>query len=102
MKCFTLIAASTLATLAMVGAGGCVSDEHRMNVAASQDDSRRSEFEHCRAAGHTDCDAILNSPVTSNTPERGSVQEQERREAYRRCVDRGGTDCDDLLHRDNP
>jgi hypothetical protein len=101
MKCFTLIAAATLATLAMVGAGGCTS-EHRMNVAASQDDTRRSEFEHCRAAGHTDCDAILNSPVTSNTPERGSVQEQERREAYRRCVDRGGTDCDDLLHRDNP
>jgi hypothetical protein len=101
MKRFKLIAASTLATLGMVGAGGCTS-EHRMNVAASQDDNRRAEFEHCRAEGRTDCDAILNSRVNSNTSEGASVREQEQREAYRRCVDRGGTDCDDILHRDNP
>ena len=101
MKGFALIAASTLASLAIVGVGGCTS-EHRMDVAASQDDTRRSEFEHCRAEGRTDCDAILNSPVTPNSSASRSIREQERHEAYKRCVDRGGTDCDDLLHRDNP
>jgi hypothetical protein len=100
MKGFTLMAASTLAALVMVGGVGCASPEHRMNVAASRDDARRSEFEHCRAEGRTDCDAILNAPVNSNTPGGNSVREQERREAYNRCIDRGGTDCDDLLHRD--
>lgn len=78
-------------------AGGCATPEHRMNTAADRDDTRRTQFEHCRDQGRTDCDAILNAPVTSNT--RGdSVREQERRVAYDRCVDRGGTDCDDLLH----
>jgi hypothetical protein len=100
MKGFTLIAASTLATLMIVGGGGCASPEHRMNVAASRDDTRRSEFEHCRAAGRDDCDAILNAPVDSSTRGGNSVREQERREAYNRCIDRGGSDCDDLLHRD--
>jgi len=91
---------TALALVALsIFAGGCATPEHRMNVAASQDDSRRAEFEHCRAAGRTDCDAILNAPVDSNTPRSDSVREQERREAYNRCVDRGGTDCDDLLHR---
>ena len=88
-------------TAMMIFAGGCTSDEHRLNVAASRDETRRSEFEHCRAEGRADCDAILNAPVNSNTPPpRGdSVREQERREAYDRCVQRGGSDCDDLLHR---
>ena len=98
MKRFTPRVVLTLAAL-MVVIGGCAVPEHRMNVAASQDDARRSDFEHCRAEGRTDCDAILNAPVDSNTPRRDSVREQERREAYDRCVARGGSDCDDLLHR---
>ena len=98
MKSSTSKAAFTLASL-MFFVGGCATSEHRMNVAASRDDTRRTEFEHCRAEGRTDCDAILNAPVDSNTPPAGSsVREQERRAAYNRCVDRGGSDCDDLLH----
>ena len=69
-----------------------------MNVAADRDDARRTDFEHCRSAGRTDCDAILNAPVNSNTTRGDSVREQERRDAYNRCVDRGGADCDELLH----
>jgi hypothetical protein len=99
MKGITSMAALGL-TAMMVLTGGCATHEHRMNVAASRDDTRRSEFEHCRAEGRADCDAILNAPVNSNTHERGdSVREQERRDAYDRCVQRGGNDCDDLLHR---
>jgi hypothetical protein len=94
---------STLAlglAVLIISTSGCVAPEHRMNVAASRDEARRDDFERCRAEGHTDCDAILNAPVNSNTPPRGdSVRDQERREAYDRCVARGGTDCDDLLHR---
>jgi hypothetical protein len=98
MKCVTSMAALGL-TATMIFTGGCATSEHRMNVAASRDDTRRSEFEHCRAEGRSDCDAILNAPVNSNTPPRGdSVREQERRDAYDRCVQRGGNDCDDLLH----
>jgi hypothetical protein len=78
---------------------GCATPEHRMNVAASHDDARRTDFEHCRAEGRTDCDAILNAPVNSNTSRGDSVREQERREAYDRCIARNGNDCDDLLHR---
>lgn len=70
-----------------------------MDVAASRDDARRSEFEHCRAEGRTDCDAVLNAPVNSNAPGSDSVREQELRTAYDRCVARGGSNCDDLLHR---
>jgi len=92
-------AASLALTALMIFATGCATEEHRMNVAASRDDSRRAEFEHCRAEGRTDCDAILNAPVNSNTPESDSVRDQERHKAYDRCVARGGTDCDDLLHR---
>jgi hypothetical protein len=76
--------------------GGCAFPEHRQAVAAQRDDTRRTEFEHCRAEGRTDCDAILNAPVTS-TPHPDSVQMQERRKAYDRCVERRGEDCDDLL-----
>jgi hypothetical protein len=94
MKGFTSVAASTLTAL-VIFAAGCASPEHRMNVAESRDDSRRAEFEHCRDQGRSDCDAILNEPVNSNTPY--SVRERERRAAYNRCVARGGTDCDDLL-----
>ena len=92
------MAALTLAAF-VVFAGGCATHEQRMNVAASRDDTRRADFEHCRAEGRTDCDAILNAPVNSNTPDGDSVRAQERRSAYDRCVARGGTDCDDLLHR---
>jgi hypothetical protein len=99
MKGLASKAAFTLASL-LIFAGGCTTSEHRMNVAASRDDTRRTEFEHCRAEGRTDCDAILNTPVNSNTPSGSSVREQERRAAYDRCVARGGTDCDDLLHRE--
>lgn len=97
MNRFRSTAALTLMTL-MVVAGGCASPEHRMNVAASRDEARRDDFERCRADGRSDCDAILNAPVNSNTDRGDSVREQERRDAYNRCVDRGGTDCDDLLH----
>ena len=81
-------------------AGGCATSEHRMDTAADRDDTRRAQFEHCRDQGRTDCDAILNAPVNSNTARGSSVRDQERRLAYDRCVDRGGTDCDDLLHRE--
>jgi hypothetical protein len=97
MKRIRSITVLTLAAFA-VFAGGCAAPEHRMNVAASRDDTRRTDFEHCRAEGRTDCDAILNAPVNSNTPDGDSVRAQERRAAYDRCVERGGTDCDDLLH----
>jgi len=98
MKGVTSMAALGL-TAMMMFAGGCATNEHRMNMAASRDDTRRSQFEHCRAEGRSDCDAILNAPVNSNTPQRSdSVREEERREAYDRCVQRGGHDCDDLLH----
>ena len=80
--------------------GGCATSEHRMDSAADRDDTRRAQFEHCRDQGRTDCDAILNAPVNSNTTRSASVRDQERRLAYNRCVDRGDTDCDDLLHHD--
>jgi hypothetical protein len=102
MKGFTSMAALSVAGL-MIFASGCAAPEHRMNVAASRDDTRRDDFEHCRAQGRSDCDAILNAPVNSNTaaPYHGdSVREQERREAYNRCIERNGSNCDDLLHRD--
>src|ERR1700712_2021440 len=98
MKSMTSRSALALAALTIF-IGGCSAPEHRMNVAASRDDTRRSEFEHCRAEGRSDCDAILNAPVNSNTPGGNSVREQERRAAYDRCVDRRGTNCDDLLQR---
>lgn len=71
-----------------------------MNTAANRDDTRRADFEHCRAAGGTDCDRILNAPVNSNisSEDHGDrVREQEKRAAYDRCRARGGSDCDDLL-----
>jgi hypothetical protein len=98
MKGLTSKSALTLAVLTIF-AGGCAAPEHRMNVAASQDDTRRSDFEHCRAEGRADCDTILNAPVNSNASSGRSIREQEQRAAYDRCVDRGGSDCDDLLHR---
>jgi hypothetical protein len=99
MKRLTPVIALGLTTFMMFSAG-CSSPDHRMNVAASRDENRRTDFEHCRAQGRTDCDAILNAPVNSNTPSSGdSVREQERRDAYNRCIARGGNDCEDLLHR---
>lgn len=87
-------------SMLVIFASGCATPEHRMDSAADRDDTRRAQFEHCRADGRTDCDAILNGPVSSDTMSRDSVREQERRTAYNRCVDRGGSDCDDLLHHD--
>jgi hypothetical protein len=99
MKNIALMATSAIAAFVVITGSGCVSSpEHRMNVAASRDDTRRSEFEHCRDQGRSDCDAILNAPVDSTTSG-SSVREQERRAAYNRCVDRGGNDCDDILRR---
>ncbi len=95
MKSFISSEFIALAAL-MILVGGCASPEHRQAVAAHRDDTRRTEFEHCRADGRTDCDAILNAPVTS-TPDSDSVQAQERRKAYDRCVERDGRNCDDLL-----
>jgi len=92
----TALALSMLAVLIT----GCVTPESRMDSAANRDDNRRVQFEHCRDQGRTDCDAILNAPVSSNSTRSDSVREQERRSAYNRCVDRGGSDCDDLLHHD--
>jgi hypothetical protein len=100
MKALNTVAAAAVVALMMFAGGCATSSEHRMNVAESRDDTRRAEFEHCRDQGRSDCDAILNAPVNSNTPGGNSVRDQERRAAYNRCVDRGGTDCDDLLHRD--
>jgi hypothetical protein len=104
MKVFKSLTMCTVAALVVL-TSGCASDEHRMNVAAGRDESRRTDFEHCRAEGRSDCDAILNAPVNSNSPpardhERRSqeVRDQERREAYDRCKARGASDCDDLLH----
>lgn len=98
MRKFIRTAAVVPAAL-MIFLGGCSTPEHRMNVAAARDDTRRSEFEHCRSEGRTDCDAILNAPVDPNTTRGDSVREQERHDAYDRCVARNGTDCDDLLRR---
>ena len=84
-------------TAFMMLLGGCTSPEHRQAVAAHRDDTRRADFEQCRAEGRDNCDAILNAPV-SNTPNPDTVREQERRNAYDRCVARSGNDCDDLLH----
>jgi hypothetical protein len=99
MSGFLSRAALTLSAMSIL-VGGCATSEHRMDTAANRDDSRRTDFEHCRDAGRSDCDAILNAPVNSNTYRSDSVREQERRQAYNRCVDRGGTGCDDLLHHD--
>ena len=96
MKGLRSVAALTLGALIIV-AGGCVSPEQRMHVAASRDESRRAAFEHCRAEGRIDCDAILNEPVNSNTYRRDSIRDQEARAAYERCIARNGSDCDDLL-----
>ena len=83
----------------IIFAGGCVSPEHRMHVAASRDESRRAAFERCRAEGRIGCDAILNEPVSSNTSRRDTVRDQEARAAYERCIARNGSNCDDLLPR---
>ena len=91
--------ALTLTVLAIL-VGGCATSTQRMDTAANRDDVRRSEFEHCRDQGRSDCDTILNAPVNSNTNRGNTVREQERRVAYDRCVNRGGTGCDDLLHHD--
>jgi len=102
MKKFAYVATSAIAAFVVMTSSGCYSSpEHRMNVAANRDDSRRTQFENCRAQGRSDCDAILNAPVDSTPPagSGASVREQERRAAYNRCVDRGGTDCDDILRR---
>ena len=91
------VAACGLTALVLL-TSGCYSPDHRMNVAADRDQDRRAEFEHCRAEGRTDCDAILNAPVNSNTTTSGdAVRERERRAAYDRCVSEGGNDCADLL-----
>ena len=99
MKAFQLLAASA-ATAVLLLSAGCASPEHRMATAANRDDTRRMDFEHCRAAGGTECDKILNAPVNSNTAgeDHGDrVREQEQRAAYDRCRARNGSDCDDLL-----
>jgi hypothetical protein len=103
LKSLTMCAVAALVVLT----SGCASDEHRMNVAAGRDEARRTDFEHCRAEGRSDCDAILNAPVNSNAApdtvrdrehRSDAIREQERREAYDRCKARGANDCDDLLH----
>lgn len=98
MKRFAPIAAYGL-TVFVLFAGGCATPEHRMNVAASRDQDRRADFERCRSEERTDCDAILNAPVDSNTARGDSVRERERRAAYDRCVAQSGNDCADLLRR---
>jgi hypothetical protein len=102
MKRYLSLSALALSALAVL-TSGCASDASRMHRAASRDEARRAEFEHCRANGGSNCDAILNEPVNSNTYRsdtyRGdAVREQEAREAYDRCVQRGGSDCDDIRH----
>jgi hypothetical protein len=98
MSRFANIAAYGLAAFILV-AGGCATEEHRNDVAASRDQTRRADFERCRSEGRSDCDAILNAPVNSNTTSGDTVREREARAAYDRCVSEGGRDCDDLLKR---
>lgn len=89
-----------LGLFAMYGSG-CYTPEQRQHVAAARDDDRRAAFEQCRADGRTDCDSILNAPVTSDAPDHGdAVRERERHAAYERCLNEGGRDCDDLLKHD--
>jgi hypothetical protein len=96
MKRYLKMSALALSALVVL-TSGCASDASRMHRAAYRDDARRAEFEHCRANGGNDCDAILNEPVNSNTHHGDSVREQEARQAYDRCIARGGDHCDDLL-----
>jgi hypothetical protein len=95
-----LVALTACALTSLTFINGCVTDEHRNNVAANRDEERRADFERCRSEGRSDCDAILNAPVNSTpaSASRDSDRERQRR-AYDRCVDEGGHDCDDLLHR---
>jgi hypothetical protein len=103
MKRFASIAAYGATALIVMFASGCYTPEHRQEAAASRDEHRRAEFDHCRAEGRTDCDAILNAPVnstppaSSTVPSGDAVREHERRLAYDRCVNEGGRDCSDLL-----
>src|ERR1700733_8355193 len=96
MKRFASFAAHGLTTFGRLG-GGCATPEHRMNVAADRDQERRADFEQCRAQGGSNCDAILNAPVDSNTTSGDAIREHERRAAYDRCVTEGGSDCSALL-----
>ena len=96
MKRFASFAAYGLTTFVLL-AGGCATPEHRMNVAADRDQERRADFEQCRAQGGSNCDAILNAPVDSNTTSGDAIREHERRAAYDRCVTEGGSDCSALL-----
>jgi len=99
MKRFASMAAYGATALIVMFASGCYTPEHRQETAASRDEQRRIDFDRCRAAGRTDCDAILNAPVNSTPPvgSGDSVREHERRLAYDRCVSEGGRDCTDLL-----
>jgi hypothetical protein len=103
MKRFASIAAYGATALIVMFASGCYTPEHRQEVAAGRDETRRADFERCRADGHSDCDAILNAPVNSTppsnppTPSGDAVRERERRLAYDRCVSDGGRDCSALL-----
>ena len=58
MKRFASIAAYGATALVVMFASGCYTPEHRQEAAASRDEHRRAEFDHCRAEGRTDCDAI--------------------------------------------
>ena len=96
MSRFGLLAVHGFAVFVLLA--GCSVPEHRMNVAASRDSDRRAAFEQCRSEGRSDCDAILNAPVNSDTTTRGdAVRERERRAAYDRWVAENGRDCSDLL-----
>ncbi len=103
MKRVAGIAAYGATALIVMLSSGCYTPEHRQDVAAGRDETRRAEFDRCRAAGRTDCDSILNAPVNSTpasspaTPSGDAVRERERRLAYDRCVSDGGRDCSDLL-----
>jgi hypothetical protein len=103
MKRFASVAAYGATALIVMFTSGCYTPEHRQDVAASRDADRRAEFDRCRAAGRSDCDAILNAPVnsvppgSSTTPSGDAVRERERRLAYDRCVSDGGRDCSELL-----
>ncbi len=82
---------------------GCTTErtEHERDARASyQDSERRAAYDHCRAAGQTDCDRILNGPIDPEhrtAPPPASSMDADRQAAYDRCRAAGDTDCDRYL-----
>lgn len=90
------------AALAFIITAGCTTErtEHEREARATyQDSERRAAYDHCRAAGQTDCDRILNAPIDPKhpSPAPASAIEAERQASYDRCRAAGESDCDRYL-----